>query len=100
VTEVDVIGILAASGATAEVIDNRVTGPRLAASAESGPFGVAFSEGATGSIADNTVTGHGNQDPTGQGCGIRIDADAGEVEVRDNQFPPPGNEVDLCDERQ
>jgi len=99
-TEVDVIGILAASGATAEVIDNRVTGPRLAASAESGPFGVAFSEGATGSIADNTVTGHGNQDPMGQGCGIRIDADAGEVEVRDNQFPPPGNAVDLCDERQ
>jgi hypothetical protein len=94
------IGILAAFGASADVMDNKLTGPHATASPENWPFGIAFSEAATGSIVDNVVTGHSNQDPTGLACGIRIDAGVGEVEVRDNQFPPPGNEVDLCDERQ
>lgn len=99
VTAVAVIGILAASRASADVVGNHVIGPLPAQSAENGPFGIAFSAGATGSIVDNTVIGQHNDDPTGQACGIRVDADAGAIALGGNTFPPPGNEVDLCDGR-
>ena len=73
VTAVGVIGILAASGANADVVGNSVTGPQPAQSSEDGPFGIAFGEGASGSIVTNVVSGHGNDDLTGEACGIRIE---------------------------
>jgi hypothetical protein len=51
-----------------------------------------------GSIDDNPISGFGGH--TGvRDCGIFIAAGATKVDLGENTFPAPGNDVDVCDDR-
>lgn len=86
---------------------NRVSGIRFGW----GEFGLEEDEGyddeeegydddsrLSGRITDNTISGFRGEDGA-PGCGIFIAAGASDVDLGDNQFPTPGNDTDVCDER-
>jgi hypothetical protein len=57
--------------------------------------GVDFRPGSSGSVSNNAISNYFVDGP-GIGCGIHVDAAAGEVTIGTNTFPPPGNEQDVC----
>lgn len=57
--------------------------------------GIQFGPGSSGSVSGNAISNYFDDSP-GVGCGIRVSADAGDVTIGTNTFPPPGNEQDVC----
>ncbi|MFN8592531.1 MAG: right-handed parallel beta-helix repeat-containing protein [Thermomicrobiales bacterium] len=85
------IGIAINPGAKVQVSSNDIAYRDQAGSSEVGTTGINVSRSVDADVRGNSVAGYG--------CGIRIAASAPDVTVRDNHFPDPGNEVDICDER-
>ncbi len=91
-------GIQFGVGAEVEVTSNTIVGPAEPNADDSGPYGVHIQRDAHGTVSGNRISEVVNQ-ASGTGCAISIDANAPDVRVADNMFPPPGNDQDVCDER-
>lgn len=85
------VGIAINPGAHVDAASNTITYPNHDGSPKGGSAGIDLSRGVSGDFRGNSVAGYA--------CGIRIAAGTPDVDVRDNHFPDPGNEVDICDER-
>jgi parallel beta-helix repeat protein len=94
------VGIHARGLAVADVSGNTMQGPTALEPPLPRPVGIQFDELAAGRIKGNSVSQHWNRHPEGGACGIRVLSSVGEVDVSGNRFPAPGNESDVCDERQ
>jgi probable HAF family extracellular repeat protein len=94
------VGIYANNLAVAQVTANSLVGPDEPDANEPGPYGVQASRAAHGRVTGNRIAGFRNANPEQTGCGIFINAAAPDVVVDGNLFPAPGNEADICDERE
>jgi DNA-binding beta-propeller fold protein YncE/plastocyanin len=93
------VGIQLSGESSVDVHENTVDGPGQKWIEQNGPYGIAVLDGVTGAISGNRVSGHANTRPSWTACGVVIHESAPDVEVANNLFPEPSNEVDLCDER-
>jgi parallel beta-helix repeat protein len=91
-------GILVRGSDGVDVIGNTVYGPGTTSiDAFFGPFGIHYATDAGGAVRGNTISNYRSEQPASVACAIAIGLLAGQVEVGENAFPPPGNTSNVCD---
>jgi hypothetical protein len=83
----------------AEITDNVLTGPVPMVRHAPVPNGIAFLRQASGAARGNTISGFRNLSEEQPACGVLVAPDVMDVTIGANTFPPPGNELDICDAR-
>jgi hypothetical protein len=91
----EVITIL--PGVHADLFRNAIAGPGPGAQRTEGTSDIVVTRGASGSVHSNRISGFIDSNPDEPSCGIEVE-DSGTISIRDNAFPPPGNEVNVCTE--
>jgi hypothetical protein len=96
------LAAIASTGVPADLVatDNTIVGPGEG----DGSAGIVFADGATGEMSGNTISNFLDTNAAIVSCGIRIEANAGDMTIGANTFPhpegsAPGNEQNVCDFR-
>jgi parallel beta-helix repeat protein len=97
VEDTAVNGIFVRPSADADVTGNTVSGlPGATVDSLFGPVGIRYGSGGSGRVDGNSISGYLSKKPASAACAIAIELLAGQVDLGQNTFPPPGNALNLC----